>query len=269
MSNLATKEANQRALSPNQRLVTDLLKINEAIDNLASTAAANHPELTQSSMMIHHQPRIPEQRPLDVINQRMANRFGVAPSNHHLENRFCKKASNTRQQSSKDDPPPPYVEDFRIPILHDTIASLEFQKSKLIQTNRLLHVRNSRNLNIFLAAKKAAEESVEEQADAKFRDMQERYQLLLAGENRINRMNDHAVQNSSIVWTNLEEMHRKISEKNAALGKQEDELKVMKDRFEKLKMEKEKSEVNVTALVWALVGLAAMWVLGLMLWWDI
>lgn len=268
MADPVTKEANQRALSPNQRLAIDLRKMNWAIDNLSSTAAANQSEPTQLSMMIHHQPRILEQKPLDVIKQRMANHLLVITSDasgHHCRNRFCKKASNTSHQLSRDDPPPPYVEDFRIPILHDTIASLEFQKSKLIQTSRLLHVRNSRNLNSFLAAKKAAEESVQEQADFNFRGMQERYQRLLAGENLINQ----AVQNSSTVWRHLEETHKMISEKNAALGKQEEELKVMKDEFEKLKMEKEKSEVNVTALIWALVGLAAMWLLGLMLWWDI
>lgn len=190
-------------------------------------------------------------------------------SDHPGKNRFCKKASNTGHKPSKDEPPPPYVEDFRIPILHGTIASLEFQKSKLIQTNRLLRVRNSRNSRNFLAAKEVAEESVQEQADAKLRDMQERYQRLLAGENRINRTNNHTVQNPSAVWKHLEETHKTISEKNAALSKQEDELKVMKDKFEKMKAEKEKSEVNVTALVWALVGLATMWILGLVLWWDI
>lgn len=268
MTDPVTEEANQRALIPYQRLDTDLREINWAIDNLSSTAAAKQSEPTQSSMMTHHQPRILEQKPLDVIKQRMANHLLVTTSDasgHHCNNRFCKKASNTIHQLSRDDPPPPYVEDFRIPILHDTIASLEFQKSKLIKTNGLLHLRNSRNLNSFLAAKKAAEESVQEQADFKFHGMQERYQRLLAGENRINQ----AVQNSSTEWRHLEETHKMISEKNAALGKQEEELEVMKGEFEKLKMEKEKSEINVTALVWALVGLAAMWLLGLMLWWDI
>lgn len=266
------KEANQRVPSPNQGFATDLRRINQAIDYLSSSAAANQPEPTQSSMMIHHQPRILEQKPLDVIKQRMANRLRSSTSDvsgHPCKNRFCNKASNTRHKPSKDDPPPPYVEDFRIPILHDTIASLEFQKSKLIQTNRLLHVRNSRNLNSFLAAKKNTEESVQEQADVKFRGMQERYQQLLAGENRINRTNNNTVQNPSAVWKHLEETHKTISEKNAALSKQEDELKVMKDKFEKMKMEKEKSDINITALVWALVGLAIMWLFGLVLWWDI
>lgn len=272
MADPATEEANQPVLSPNQRLATDLRKINEAIDSLSSTEVANEPEPTQSAMMIHHKPRIPEQKPVDVINQRIANHLRTTTSNisgNHCENRLCREAPNTRLPPGRDDPPPPYVEDFRIAILHDTIDSLEFQKSKLIQTNRLLHVRNSRNLNMFLAAKKAAEESVQEQADVKFRGMQERYEQLLAGETRMNRENDQAVQNSSMVWRHLEETHKTISEKNAALGKQEGELKAMKDKFEKLKMEKDKSEVNVTALVWALVGLAAMWLMGLMLWWDI
>lgn len=266
------KEANQRVPSPNQGLATDLRRINQAIDNLSSTAAANQPEPTQSSMVIHQQSRILEQKSPDAIKQRMANRLRGTNSDvsgHPFKNRFCKKASNTRHKPSKDDPPPPYVEDFRIPILHDTIASLEFQKSKLVQTNRLLHVRSSRNLNSFLAAKRAAEESVQEQADVKLRDMQERYQQLLAGENRISRTNNHTVQNPSAVWKHLEETHKTISEKNAALSKLEEELKVMKDKFEKMKMEKEKSDVNIMALVWALVGLAFMWLLGLVLWWDI
>lgn len=271
MADPATKGANQRVLSPNQRLATDLRKIDQAIDNLSSTELANEPEKTQSSIIIH-QPRIPEQKSLDVRNQRTSNHLRATTSDfsvHHCENRFCKKAPKIRHQPSRDDRPPPYVEDFRIPILHDTIASLEFQKSKLIQTNRLLHVRNSRNLNMLLAAKQATEQSVQEQADVKFRGMQERYEQLLAGENRITRMNKQAVQNSSTVWRHLEETHKTISEKNAALDKQEGELKAMKDKFEKLETEKEKSEVNVTALVWALLGLAAMWVVGLMLWWDI
>lgn len=241
------------------------------MEKLSRTEPANQPEPTQSSMMIHRQPRILEQKPLDVIKQRMANRLrGTTPdgSGHHFQNRFCKNASNTRHKPSNDDPPP-HVEDFRIPILQDTIASLEFQKSKLIQTNRLLQVRSRRNLNSFLAAKQAAEKSMEEQADAQFRGMQERYQQLLASENRINRTNNRTARNPSAVWKHLDETHKTISEKNAELSKQEDELNVMKDKLEKMKMDKEKSDVNVTALVWALFGLGFMWVLGLVLWWDI
>lgn len=241
------------------------------MDKLSRTEAANQPEPTQSSTMIHHQPRILEQKPLDVIKQRMATRLRGTTSDgsgHRFQNRFCKNASNTRHIPSNDDPSP-YVEDFRTRVLQDTIASLEFQKSKLIQTNRLLHVRSSRNLKSFLAAKQAAEESIEQQADAQFRGMQERYQQLLAGENRINRTNNRTARNPSAVWKHLEETHKTISEKHEALSKQEEELKVMKDKFEKMKMDKEKGDINVTGLIWALFGLAFMWVLGLVLWWDI
>lgn len=242
------------------------------MDKLSGTEAANQPVPTQSSMMIHHQPRILEQKPLDVIKQRMANRLRGSTSDrsgHRFQNRFCKNASSTGQKPSNDDPPPPYVEDFRIPILQDTIDSLEFQKSKLIQTNRLLQVRSSRNLNSFLAAKQAAEESIEQQADAQFRAMQERYQQLLADGNRINHTDNRTVRNPSAVWTYLDKTHKTISEKNAALSKQEDELKVMKENLEKMKIDKEKSDINVTVLVWAFFGLAFMWLLNLMLWWDI
>lgn len=266
------KEANGRVPSPNQGLDTDIRKINHVLDSLCSTGATNQPEPTQSSMMIHRQPRILEHKPLDIIKQRMANRLRGTASDvsghHHCQNRLYKKASNTRQEPSNDDPLP-YVEDLRIHILHDTIASLELQKSKLIQTNRLLQMRGSRNLNSFLAAKNAAEEIIQGQAEAKFLSMKERYEQMLAGENRINREDNHPIQNPSAVWKRLEETHKTISEKNAALSKQEDELKVMKDKFEKMKKEKEKGDVNVTALVWALVGLAFMWLVSLMLWWDI
>lgn len=267
------KEADRRVPSPNQGLVKDIRKINQALDNLSSTEAANQPEPTQSSMMIHHQPRILDNKPLDIIKQRMANRLRGTASDvsglHHCQKRLYKEASNTRHKPSNDDDPPPYVEDFRIHILHDTIASLEFQKSKLIQTNRLLHMRSSRNLSSFLAVKNAAEECIQEQAEAMFRAMQERHEQLLAGENRINHTNYHPVQNPSAVWKSLEETHKTIAEKDAALSKQEDELKGLKDKFEKMKIEKGKSDVNVTALVWAFVGLAFLWLMSLVLWWDI
>lgn len=265
------KEDSLRVPSPNQGLATDIRKINQVLDNLSGAEAANQPEPTQSSMMIHHQPRVLDEKPLDIIKQRMANLRGTASDvsgHYHSQNWLYKKASNTHHKASNDDPPP-YVEDFRIHILHDTIASLEFQKSKLIQTNRLLQMRSSRNLDSFLTVKNAAEESIQEQAEAKFRAMKENYEQMLAGDNRINFTNNHPIQNPSAVWKRLEETHKTISEKNAALSKQEDELKVMKDKFEKMKIEKEKSDVNATALIWALVGLAFMWLVSLVLWWDI
>lgn len=266
------KEDNRRVPSPKQGLATDIRKINQVLDNLSGAEAENQPEPTQSSMMIHHQPRVLEQKPLDIIKQRMTNRLRGTASDvsghHHSQNRLYKKASNTHNKASNDDPPP-YVEDCRIHILQDTIASLEFQKLKLIQTNRLLQMRSSRNLNSFLTVKNAAEESIQEQAEAKFRDMKESYEQMLAGENRINLTNNNPIQDPSAVWKRLEETHKTISEKNATLSKQEDELKVMKEKFEKMKIEKEQSDFNVTALIWALAGLAFMWLVSLVLWWDI
>lgn len=296
MTDHAPKEANQRALSPNQLLSKDLRKINQAIDNLAcASAAANQPERAQSSsMVIHHpQPRIAESKPVDIINQRLANYLGATTSDAlgRYDNRFCKKASNKRLDAPKDGPPPPYEGDFRIPILYDTIASLEFQKSKLIQTNRLLHVRNARNFSTLIAAKKAAEKSLKQQADIEFRLMQEKHhrQLLTLGVDCVDVGFDPASNSSggssnlnspTTVGRILETTQKRIAANNAALEtlrrdysnlvvKQLEDLRIMQDKIDKLKMEKENGDVNVTALVWALVGLAAMWVMGLMLWWDI
>lgn len=273
----------------NQQLMKDLRKIDQAIDNIANASpAANHPEQTQQSSMANHHQRS-EQKPVDIINQRLANYLRATNPDAfgHYDNRFGKKASNTRL-APKDDSPPPYEEDFRIPILYDTIASLKFQNEKLRQTNRLLHIRNTRNLSYLITSRRAAEESLQKQAVIKFRSMQERHhqQLLsLSVGVGVGVGFDPASPSSSSSMISatailLEATHKTILANKTALktlrrensflvAKHVEELKLMQERIEKLKMEKEKSEVNATALVWALLGLAAMWVLGLVLWWDI
>ena len=85
---------------------------------------------------------------------------------------------------------------------------------------------------------------------------------------------------TTTVSKHLEVMQKLLLEKTTALEilqrdnsnlatKQAEELKFMQNKIDELMMEKGKSDLNVTALVWSLVGLAAMWVLGLILWWDI
>lgn len=291
MTDYASKEANQQVLSPNQLLVKNLRKINQAIDNLAcASAAANQPERTQPSSMVihhnHHQQRISEQKkPVDIVNQRLANFLHATTSEsfgHHNDTSFNKKASKKARldapsRDSGPNPPPLYEEDFRIPILYNIIASLEFQNSKLIQTKRLLQIRNSRNLHTLMAEKQAAEGSLRQQADIMIRDMQ------ASSSSNSNSGSSSSSINSTTtttVWKHLEVMQKTLSEKTTALeilrrdnsnlaSKQEEELKFMQNKIDELMMEKEKSDLNVTVLVWSLVGLAAIWVLGLMLWWDI
>lgn len=293
MTDYASKEANQQVLSPNQLLAKNLRKINQAIDNLAcASAAANQPERAQPSSMVihhnHHQQRTSEQKkPVDVVNQRLANFLHATTSEnfgHHNDTSFNKKVSkNARLDApSKDrgpNPPPLYEEDFRIPILYNTIASLEFQNSKLIQTKRLLQIRNSRNLHTLIAEKQAAEESLRQQADIMIRDMQ-----ALSSSNSNSGSSSSSINSTTTttttVWKHLEVMQKTLSGKTTALEilrrdnsnlatKQAEELRFMQNKIDELMMEKGKSDLNVTALVWSLVGLAAMWVLGLMLWWDI
>lgn len=127
-----------------------------------------------------------------------------------------------------------------------------------------------------MAEKQAAEESLRQQADIMIRDMQ------ASSSSNSNSGSSSSSINSitTTVWKHLEVMQKTLSEKTTALEllrrdnsnlatKQAEELKFMQNKIDELMMEKEKSDLNVTALVWSLVGLAAMWVLGLMLWWDI
>lgn len=284
----------------NQLMMKNLWKINKGIDSLAyASPAANQPEETQqSSMVIRQQTRISEQKPVDIINQRLANYLRANTSDaafSQYDNKSGKKSSKTTRLAPKDDDAqPPYDEDFRIPILYDTIASLEFQISKLIQTNRLLRIRNSRNLSTFITSKRAAEENLQEQADVKFRGIQEKHhqQLLSLGLGvDVDPASSSASTSTSIstststssmdsttavieatrkmLLANKTELETLQRDNSLLVAKRAEELNIMQNKIDKWKMEMEKSEANVTALVSALVGLAAMWLLGLILWWDI
>lgn len=130
-----------------------------------------------------------------------------------------------------------------------------------------------------MAEKQAAEESLRQQADIMIRDMQASSSSNSNSGSSSSSINS-TTNTTTTVWEHLEVMQKTLSEKTTALEilrrdnsnlatKRAEELKFMQNKIDELMMEKGKSDLNVTALVWSLVGLVAMWVLGLMLWWDI
>lgn len=101
-------------------------------------AAASQPVASQWSTAIHHQPRMAEQKSVDSATQRRANclRASALVTSDVVGQSRKEILSTTRAND-----PPPYEEDFHIPIVYDTIASLKFQNSPLTQTIRRHHVQ--------------------------------------------------------------------------------------------------------------------------------